>query len=410
MSLLLRNHINLAVTSLRRNRARTFLTALGIAIGVTAIVLILSFTGNIQRVVDSRLGQQSSSLIVIRPSEPSSIQDAGHLLENLTTDSKYSKSTLTLKDVDAIKNIQDVTKVAPLSSTKTSLEVFGKASPLINVTATSKDLKDIVNLPVKTGQFFDNKHEANSAVIGHAAAINLFGTDNAVAKTFVYNGKRFIVVGVLEERDDYINFNNINFNTSVLLNIDYTKSFDSPQIRQINVKVTSSNAVASARQNIENKLSEIHKGNQTFSILAGKDINSSVGSFFSLISALLAAVATISLVVGGVGVMNIMLVSVSERTREIGIRKAVGATSFNILLQFLFESLILCLFGGIIGFISAYLILYIISLFSNFIPYLSLEIGLITLATTLCLGLIFGIYPAIKAAGKDPISSIKYYR
>jgi ABC-type antimicrobial peptide transport system permease subunit len=121
-------------------------------------------------------------------------------------------------------------------------------------------------------------------------------------------------------------------------------------------------------------------------------------------------VASISLVVGGIGVMNIMLVSVSERTHEIGIRKAVGASNSNILLQFLFESLILSLLGGLFGLALGYIIAFLISLITPFSPYISLEILAITVATSLIVGIIFGLYPALKAAHKNPIESLKHYR
>lgn len=125
---------------------------------------------------------------------------------------------------------------------------------------------------------------------------------------------------------------------------------------------------------------------------------------------MLALVAGISLVVGGIGVMNIMLVSVAERTHEIGIRKAVGASSYNILMQFMFEALILSIFGGFLGIILGYIFAFLISIITPFTPYISPEIILVVFATTVIIGIIFGIYPALKAAHKNPIESLKHYR
>ena len=129
-----------------------------------------------------------------------------------------------------------------------------------------------------------------------------------------------------------------------------------------------------------------------------------------IISSMLALVAGISLVVGGIGVMNIMLVSVAERTHEIGVRKAVGASSQNILMQFLFEALILSLMGGVLGLVLGYMLAFFISIMTPFKPYISVEIILMTFLTTLIVGVLFGIYPALKAATKNPIDSLKHYR
>ena len=131
---------------------------------------------------------------------------------------------------------------------------------------------------------------------------------------------------------------------------------------------------------------------------------------FVIVSGMLALVAAISLVVGGIGVMNIMLVSVAERTHEIGIRKAVGASSRNILMQFLFEALILSVLGGILGLLLGYLLAFLLSIITPFAPFISWEIIAITFLTTLTVGIVFGIYPAIKAASKNPIESLKHYR
>ena len=219
MSLLIRDHIKLASNSLRRNRTRTFLTALGIAIGVAAIVLIFAFTGNINNLINGQVEQSGSNLIVVRPTNEIKSNNPNTLIEDFATSDKYTKSNLTLDDVKALKTIKNVDKIAPISITKTNVEVANQPSNTVSVVATTMDINQIVNLPIQTGQFFDETHQPNSAVIGYAAAQELYGTENAVAKTFVYNGQRFIIVGVLEERNDYINYNNVNFDSSILVNI-----------------------------------------------------------------------------------------------------------------------------------------------------------------------------------------------
>ena len=410
MAILVRDHIKLATTSLRHNRTRTFLTALGIAVGVAAIVLIFALTGNVNNLLGGQFDRSSSSLVVVRPSTSTSESKTDSLLEDLTTDTKYIKSTLTFEDVDALKKIESLDKIAPISISRTNVEILEEPSGTVSVVATTPDIKDIVSLPVQTGDFFDDEHQKNSAVIGYSAALELFGTENAVAKTFVYNNERFIIVGVLEENENQLNFNNVNFDSSLIVNIDFTKEFDSPQIQQINLKAKNSSQTRTLAKQAEKVLSDNKHGAKTFSVLTGEDITHSSSSVISNISVMLSTVAIISLIIGGIGVMNIMLVSVSERTREIGIRKAVGATSQNILVQFLFESLILSIFGGVLGFILGYIIVIILAIFTPVKLVISLTVILVVGATIILTGLIFGIYPALKASRKDPITSLKYYR
>lgn len=409
MAILVRDHIKLATTSLRHNRTRTFLTSLGIAVGVTAIVLIFALADNVNNLVGDQFSHNASSLVIVRPSGDN--DSPSTLLDSLTADNnKYIKSNLSFEDIDALGELKSVAKIAPISISRTSVEILEESSDTISVVATTPDIKDIASLPIKTGDFFDDEHQENSAVVGYSAALELFGTENAVAKTFVYNDERFIVVGVLEETPSQVSFNNINFDSSLIVNIDYTKTFDSPQIQQINLKAKSSDQTTALAKQAEKVLSTRRNGAKSFSVLTGDKVTNSSSTIISTISIMLSTVAIISLVIGGIGVMNIMLVSVSERTREIGIRKAVGATSHNILMQFLFESLILSIFGGVLGFIFGYAIIGILSLFTPIKLVISLAVVIAVSATTVITGLLFGIYPALKASCKDPITSLKYYR
>jgi ABC-type antimicrobial peptide transport system permease subunit len=409
MSLLLRTHIKLARDSVRQNRVRSFLTTLGIAIGVAAIILILSLSGGIERLMTRQISETGADLIVIRPSSNKNLVDG--MIGELTASGQYLKSNLALADVAIVSKLTDISAVAPLAVSESRLETTDKSVPTATIVATTPELAQIINLPLKTGQFLNSKLRPNTIVVGHTLALDLFGTAEAVGKTVTLNGTKLMVVGVLAKLSDPINLNNLDFDHSLLLNADFAeKTFGSLQIQQINVKVATTDALNTSVENIKSALSAEKSGDQNFSVMGGDEISHPAGSLFSIISAMLSGVAGISLIVGGIGIMNIMLVSVAERTREIGIRKAVGASSGNILLQFLFESLILSLMGGLLGFALGYAAAFLVSLITPFDPYISLEIVALTLITALLVGVLFGLYPALKAARKDPITSLKYYR
>ncbi len=409
MALLLNTHLHLAVDSLRQNRGRTFLSALGIAIGVASIVLILSLTGGINRLISTNSNKEYANLILVRPSTTKSVTD--NIIDELTSNNQYIKSNLTLEDVDTISKIKEVAAVAPLAISNSAITVNDRVHQGVSVVATNADLEKILSLHIKNGQFLNYSLRENVAVIGYDIATQMFGGTEAITKTFGYNGQQFMIVGVLDKTEDPINFNGVDLDNSILINIKYASTFESSiQIQQINVRTNTTDDVAKAVESINSDLAKTKNGDQSFELITGESNLHPAGSLLSIISSMLTLVASISLIVGGVGIMNIMLVSVSERTREIGIRKAVGASAGNILLQFLFESVILSVLGALMGFVLGYIFAFLISLITPFAPHISWEILGITGAVSIIVGVIFGIYPAIKAASKDPITSLKFYR
>lgn len=409
MALLLRTHYNLAKASLKQNRTRSFLTCLGIAIGVASIILILSLMGSISNLISSQVSSIGSNLIVVRPSTH---KDAlSGIIEELTSSNQYAKSSLTLSDIDTLKSLDNVSAAAPIAISNNTLHGENTIDSGV-VVGTNPDFINIQNFSISSGTFLDKDSAENAAVIGYSLAINLFGSpENALTKTFTIRDKRFIVTGILEKIEDPINFNNVDLDNTVIINADTLHSIDnSIQIQQINIKVSTTDTIADTAENITTALVKAKAGDTNFSVAYGDQITHPTGSLLTIISGILTAIAGISLIVGGIGVMNIMLVSVSERTHEIGIRKAVGASNTNILLQFLFESLILSLLGGLFGLILGYIIAFLISLITPFSPFISWEILAITIGTSLIVGIIFGLYPALKAARKNPIESLKHYR
>ncbi|MCR5832386.1 MAG: ABC transporter permease [Candidatus Saccharibacteria bacterium] len=409
MSLLIKTHLKLARISIKENRTRSFLTCLGIAIGVASIILILSLMGSISRLVSNQVKNIGADLIVVRPSTNKDAMSG--IISELTASSSYQKSNLAVSDVPVIKEIEKVSAVAPIALSTRSVSTEKNTMDSVTVLGTTTDFNVIQPLAMRYGSFIDDTNENKTAVVGHTLALQLFNTTNPVGKTLTMMGNRFIVMGVLSEVEESINFNNVDFDNTIIVNIKTLEQMGvSEQIQQINIKAANTDSLAEVSNNIRERLKEKKSGDVNFTVLYGDEITHPAGSLFTIVSGMLTLVAAISLVVGGIGVMNIMLVSVAERTHEIGIRKAVGASGQNILLQFLFEALILSLLGGLMGLILGYILAFFVSIVTPFAPYISLQILLVTFGTALLVGVIFGIYPALKAASKNPIESLKHYR
>lgn len=410
MALLLKNHFKLARAAIKENRTRSFLTCLGIAIGVGSIILILSLTGSVSRLIQNEIGEIGADLLVVRPS--STKDSVTSIVEELTSANSFQKSNLTTSDVKAISGIKNITAAAPIAISTNTVSSEKNTFTSVPVLGTNLDFIKIESLALRYGAFLSSSNHENSVVLGHSLSLALFNTiNNTVGKTVTIMGEKFMVVGVLDSIDKSINFDNVDFNNALIIDIDtLDKITGSTQIQQINVKAENTDSLEAISSEIKSTLTAHKLGDRNFTVAYGDDITHPASSLFVIVSGMLTMVAAISLVVGGIGVMNIMLVSVAERTHEIGVRKAVGASSRNILMQFLFEALILSIMGGIFGLVIGYTLAFLLSVITPFAPYISVEIISVSFLTTLVIGIIFGIYPAIKAASRNPIDSLKHYR
>jgi putative ABC transport system permease protein len=385
------------------------LTALGIAIGVASIVLILSLSGSIREIISGQVRAMGANLIVVRPESGKSTVDG--LVGELTASSKFQKSNLTFDDVRRITEIDEVAVVAPVLVSEEPVTVGNTIYPAVDIVGTNTDFDDIMSITMKTGQFFGESSRDEMAVVGSEIAMRLFGTTDAIGRTVHIGEHQLMIVGVMDEMTDPINFNNVDLDNALVINSKFIQAKDiQMQIQQIDVRTGSSEQVAGVSEQIAERLKGARGGVENFSVNSGENISHPAGSLFGVVTAMLSLVAGVSLVVGGIGVMNIMFVSVAERTREIGIRKAVGASSTNILLQFLFEALILSLMGGLLGLALGYAVAFLVSLWTPFPPFISGEIVGLAFAIAIVIGSVFGLLPAIRAARKDPIDSLKFYR
>ena len=404
MSLLLRTNFEIAKNSLKKHKFRSFFTCFGISVGIGSIILILSLAGSISQLISSQVKALNQQLILVRPANNKN--NLNKIIDELTNSNHFNNSNLTAEDLIKIKessdNIKNIAPIAILHETATGDHTVESATIL----ATNSDLKPILNLDLKSGNFIQD-NDLKSAVIGHSLALQLFGSSEPIGKTFSFAGHKFIIIGTLQKTENPVNFNGVDFDQAVIVDLNQIKNLN-PQIQQINITVKDDKQLDSTAEKITKSLTNLKGSSSNFTVNYGSHITHPASNFFSIISIMLGSIAAISLFIGGISVMNLMLVSVTERTHEIGIRKAIGATNTHIFMQFLFESIILVLVGCIGGFLLGYLIAIFCSTFTPFKPFISLEICLVAFYFAFVTGILFGLFPAIKASKQKPIDSLKF--
>lgn len=407
--LLFSEHYRTARQSLDRARMRTLLTMLGVAIGVASVTAVLALGSGVEKVLTKQVAELDDSVLIIRPtaSDPSLVD-----LSNPTPSTAYSTSPLEERDVQSIQATDGVQSAAPIMTIAGSVRSKDATPNISTIVATTPDFITITPLALSEGQFIDELTKQNTAVIGTQLSLNLFGSEQSVGQRFYIRGQPFTVIGVFERQNQPINYNNIDFDHAAVISFESGKLFNSgvAQIQQISVKAQPDAEITKLESTINQLLIQNHDNQQDATVYAGDEIAEPSSNLFKFISITMAVVASISLVVGGIGIMNIMLVGVSERTREIGLRKAVGASNGTIVAQFLIEALIISTLGGLLGFLGGYFIAFLVSLTIPYDPSFSWNIAGWAAALSIGVGTIFGLYPAVRAARKDPIESLRRYR
>ena len=411
----LHDSLKIAFKGLETNRSRSLLTILGIVIAITAIILMMSIGQGAESLILNQIGGLGAETVIVRPGkEPTGPSDIGETLLS---------NSLKIRDFQALQkksNVPGVTEVTPVLLVPGSVSFEGETYRPTIIGSKATFFLEAFNIYPEVGVVFDEvdiNQNASVAIIGSKVAQELFGETQALGEQISIKGRKFRVIGVFPPKGQ-VAFFNINelviipYTTAqiYLLGVDY--------FHEIIVKAESPEAVLRTVADIERTLRESHGINDPkdddFFVTTQQALVERVQLILGALTAFLSSVVAIALVVGGIGVMNIMLVSVTERTREIGLRKALGATEKNILYQFLFEAVILTAIGGIIGillgavlsFLASLVLTNVLGVAWNFtFPF---EAALLGLGVSTLVGIVFGLYPARQAAKKSPIEALRY--
>lgn len=390
-----------------RNKFRAFLTMLGIIIGVASVIAMLAIGQGSKKSIQDQMSSMGSNLVFVMPG---SQQRGGAMMGN------SSSQALTLNDVVAIKKqCQYITAVSPEVRTS-GQAVFGNKNWPTSIYGSDVDYISIKKIEVKSGRMFSEKEVKSLAkvcLVGETVIENLFGKGaDPIGQTIRYKNIPFKVIGVLSEKGD----NSFGQDQDDLLLAPYTtvqrRILAIEHIQSIYTSAVSEEKTTEAIAELESVLRKNHKiinpDDDDFRVMSQSELVKTFTSISDILTALLGAISGISLLVGGIGIMNIMYVSVTERTREIGLRMSIGGKGKDILMQFLIESIMLSVLGGVIGILFGYLAASVVGSLMSWPVVITTNSVVLAFAVCSIIGIFFGWYPARKASNLNPIDALRY--
>ncbi|MBU0732149.1 ABC transporter permease [Patescibacteria group bacterium] len=406
--MLINENVKFAFSSLWGNKIRSVLTMLGVIIGVFSVITLVSIGEGLRNEFSTQVSDIGSNLIIVASGQIDTES------ESFNPASLLGNATLSVDDVDRLK--EEVPNIEKMVWTINMPSQVSRDDKTLRSTinfATQPEVLEIMTYDLESGRdmtYGDMDAKARVVILGGQVKNSLFDEDEeAIDQKINLVNEEFTVIGVMEEKENAISFGDTNFNNVIILPFTTGEEIvEDSSIFRIILQADSPETVDTVATDVNNVILDQHDQNEDFSVLTQEDLLDLFESFFSILTSAITGIAAISLIVGGIGIMNIMLVSVTERTREIGIRKSIGATSTNILTQFLIEAGVISLIGGGIGVGLAFIASQLIAIYAGIPATITLQALLLGLLISMGVGIVFGLAPAIKAAQKRPIEALRY--
>jgi putative ABC transport system permease protein len=376
----------------------------GIIVGVSSVVTIVSLGEGVKQQITQQAGEVGDSLIVIRPGKKTDAKIISlDSLRNFTSGAG-SLSEKDWKDTEKVPGVVSVVPIGVISG----IASYQDREYTGSIIASTDNLPRFLNQEVEYGKFFEeNTTDKKIAIIGRDVAERLFEENVPIGKKLSIRGVEYTVAGVFEQQSSST-FAAININSAIVLPYASGKEVSNNiQLLQLFIEADDPNNVNATADAIKEALKTNHAGQEDFTVLVKDEALEATNEIFYQLTVFIAGVAFISFIVGGIGIMNIMFATVSERTKEIGIRKAVGATNRQILGQFVMEAIVVSVVGGIFGIIVALIANVVIRVTTDLQPVITPEVALIVFSLSALTGIISGILPAAQAARKDPITALR---
>ncbi|HEX5395059.1 MAG TPA: ABC transporter permease [Candidatus Saccharimonadales bacterium] len=396
-----------AVNSLRSTKWRSLLTMMGVIIGITLVVTTVSLAEGIKHEVVGQVNRLGSDVLAIRSGQLVTRGQNGQIA-SINFLALFDSSTLTTKDINVLKTVKSVDEVTPVAFVTSSVSNGPVRLNNVYVMGTEPTLPKLLHEKVAYGDFFQSDGDQRFAVIGSNIAHKLYGELNPTGRSITINGQPYIIRGVLApSTGGLLSIGQADFNSAVFLTMQQAQSINKDiNLVQILVRGKDDNT-GKTIADVKKALLSSHQGREDFSILKQDELVTVVNSLVNKLTGFISALAAISLLVGGIGIMSIMLASVSERSREIGIRKAIGATNRQILNQFMVEGLVITVTGGLIGVVVSLIVFGLLQLYTDLDPVITAPILISAVLVAIFVGIVFSIAPALKAARKDPINALR---
>ena len=364
----LSGNIKLALAHLRSARWRSFLTMLGIIIGVASVVITVSIGQGVKQEISKQINQLGPNLITVRPGVLVT-RDKDDKITGVNYFTNVNSAAFSEVDWNTIAKSESVATTVPFNIVQGAAKVDNRTMTSSFIVGTTTDLPTLLNQNLEYGNFFtEEENDKNVVVIGKRVAEQLFQEIAPIGKSVQVRGQPFVVRGVFEEFPGSPIIASVDYNTAIFMPYPSSKSLSNGQVQiyQVLAESKEEKTVNTSTSSIRRNLRALHGGEEDFTVLKEDENLAVVNATLNSLTVFIAMVAAMSLFVGGVGIMNIMLVLVSERTREIGVRKAIGATNRQIMMQFLIEASVVSLVGGFIGVLISLLANYLIRIFTDF--------------------------------------------